>query len=193
MTTGESRPRRWLQKVVQEERAGGTEALRDGQPQTTVQSLWLSNSFSCVCSCDWPWPCHLLLTGAAADSRSAGGEYGRQDRAAGPSPAQRETYGETQAPPAETRPWAPGEHQEESPAPGGRTGGRRPVWVWWWGSGIQQEEKRWCWTDCGHTGAENLSPSCCSRHVYFLWNIKNKLFWRMLVTKQFWFSLTSIE
>lgn len=45
-----------------------------------------------------------FLAGAAADSRSAGGRYRRQERAAGPSPAQRETYGETEAPPAETRP-----------------------------------------------------------------------------------------
>lgn len=155
MTTGESRQRKWLQKVVQEERAGGTEALRDGQPQTTVQSQQLYiNGFLCdFLTCDWPWQCHLVLTGAAADSRSAGDKYRRQDRAAGPSPAQRETYRETEAPPAETRPWAPGENQEESSAPGGRTGGRRPVWVWWWGSRIEQEEKRWCWTDCGHTGA----------------------------------------
>lgn len=38
ISTGESRERKRLQKVVQKERTGGTEALRDGQPQTTVQS-----------------------------------------------------------------------------------------------------------------------------------------------------------
>lgn len=171
-STGESRQRKWLQKVVQKKRTGGTEALRDGQPQTTVQSQQLLDIYGFLHDFLTAAFAHVtvlncvirFLTGAAAVSWSAGGWYGPQDRAAGPSPAQRETYREAEAPPAETRPWAPGELQEESSPPGRRAGGRRLVWIWWGGSELKQEEKRWCWTDCGHSGDSDFK-ACGERRA----------------------------
>lgn len=82
-STGESRQRKWLQKVVQKERTGGTEALRDGQPQTTVQGqqqldicgflhdfLTAAAAFAHVTVLN----CVIrFLTGAATVSWSAGG------------------------------------------------------------------------------------------------------------------------